>query len=93
MATDVFPIQGMAYVQFAVGNAKQAAHYYSTAFGMQLIAYRGPETGSRDAAEYVLASGAARFVLSAEVHSGTDLGRRVANMETALSTLHSPFPM
>jgi len=76
--TDPFPISGMAYVQFAVGNAKQAAHYYSTAFGMQLIAYRGPETGSRDVAEYVLASGAARFVISAEVRSGTDLGRRVA---------------
>src|SRR3954463_4786092 len=60
---DDFPISGMSHVHFAVGNARQAAHYYSTAFGMQRIAYRGPETGHRDAAEYVMASGSARFVL------------------------------
>ena len=76
--TDAFPISGMSHVQFAVGNAKQAAHFYSSAFGMQLIAYRGPETGSRDVAEYVLSSGAARFVFTAEVRSGTEYGRRVA---------------
>jgi 4-hydroxyphenylpyruvate dioxygenase len=68
----------MSHVHFAVGNARQAAHYYSTAFGMQRIAYRGPETGHRDAAEYVMASGSARFVLSAEVCAGTTLGERVA---------------
>ena len=75
---DAFPIQGMAYVQFAVGNARQAAHFYSTAFGMQRIAYRGPETGQRDHAEYVMASGSARFLLTAEVHAGTWVGDRVA---------------
>jgi len=75
---DEFPITGMAYVQFAVGNAKQAAHYYSVAFGMTQVAYRGPETGSRDFAEYVMASGAARFVLTGEVHGGTAIGERVA---------------
>ncbi len=74
---DPFPVMGMDYVRFAVGNAKQAAHYYSTAFGMTCIAYRGPETGSRDYAEYVLASGKARFVITGEVHSGTDVGRHV----------------
>jgi 4-hydroxyphenylpyruvate dioxygenase len=62
-----------------VGNAKQAAHYYSTAFGMQLTAYRGPETGHRDVAEYVLESGTARFLLSGAVHSGTDVGRHVCD--------------
>ncbi len=76
--TDDFPIVGMAYVQFAVGNARQAAHYYSTAFGMERVAYRGPETGHRDQAEYVLKSGSALFVLTAEVHAGTTIGRRVA---------------
>ncbi len=75
---DVFPISGMAYVQFAVGNAKQAAHFYSTAFGMQRVAYRGPENGFRDHAEYVMAAGSARFVLTAEVHAGTTVGARVA---------------
>ena len=62
---------GMDHVRFAVGNAKQAAHYYSTAFGMRCVAYRGPETGCRDLAEYVLESGGARFVLTGEVHAGT----------------------
>ena len=76
---DVFPISGMAYIQFAVGNAKQAAHFYSTAFGMRCIAYRGPENGFRDYAEYVMASGSARFVLTAEVHAGTAIGSRVAS--------------
>src|SRR5437764_1222169 len=74
---DDFPVEGVDYVHFAVGNAKQAAHYYSTAFGMSVTAYRGPETGSRDVASYVLESGSARFVLTGEVHSGTDAGRHV----------------
>ena len=75
---DDFPVEGVDHVHFLVGNAKQAAHYYSTAFGMTVVAYRGPETGERDRASYVLTSGAARFVLSAEVHAGTDAGRHVA---------------
>ena len=54
-----FPVEAIDYVHFAVGNAKQAAHYYSAAFGMQVTAYRGPETGHRDYAEYVLESGTA----------------------------------
>jgi 4-hydroxyphenylpyruvate dioxygenase len=74
---DVFPVRGMDHVRFAVGNAKQAAHYYSTAFGMRCTAYRGPETGSRDLAEYVLESGSARFLLTGEVHAGTWIGEHV----------------
>ncbi len=45
---DPFPVKGLDHLRFFVGNAKQAAHYYSTAFGMQVTAYRGPETGHRD---------------------------------------------
>ena len=75
---DVFPVIGMDHIRFNVGNAKQAAHYYSTAFGMTCVAYRGPETGCRDLAEYVLVSGKARFVLSGEVHAGTSVGASVA---------------
>lgn len=75
---DDFPLHGMAYVQFAVGNAKQAAHYYATAFGMTTIAYRGPETGSPDLCEYVLRSGAATFVLTGSVRSGTTIAEHVA---------------
>ncbi len=67
---DVFPVKGVDYLQFLVGNAKQAAHYYSTAFGMTCVAYRGPEHGFRDHAEYVLVSGSARFLITGAVHVG-----------------------
>jgi 4-hydroxyphenylpyruvate dioxygenase len=77
-ASDEFPVTGMDAVVFAVGNARQAAHFYSTAFGMRCVAYRGPETGSREEAAYVLQSGAARFVLRGPVRAGTALGRHVA---------------
>jgi 4-hydroxyphenylpyruvate dioxygenase len=73
-----FPIIGMDAVVFAVGNAKQAAHYYSTAFGMRRIAYRGPETGYPDEAAHVLTSGHARFVFRGPARPGTELGQRVA---------------
>ena len=75
---DDFPVTGMDAVVFAVGNARQAAHFYSTAFGMRCVAYRGPETGCRDEAGYVLESGSARFVLRGPVTTGTDLARHVA---------------
>jgi 4-hydroxyphenylpyruvate dioxygenase len=75
---DDFPVKGMDAVVFAVGNAKQAAHYYSTAFGMRRVAYRGPENGSPDEAAHVLESGGARFVFRGPVRAGTDLGRHVA---------------
>ncbi|MEV4755694.1 4-hydroxyphenylpyruvate dioxygenase [Micromonospora sp. NPDC049559] len=67
ISADPFPVKGMDHIQFLVGNAKQAAHYYSTAFGMTCVAYRGPEQGFRDHAEYVLTSGSARFVLTGAV--------------------------
>jgi 4-hydroxyphenylpyruvate dioxygenase len=67
---DVFPVKAVDHLAFLVGNAKQAAHYYSSAFGMSLVAYRGPEQGYRDYAEYVLVSGSARFVFRGAVHAG-----------------------
>ncbi|MBF6045191.1 4-hydroxyphenylpyruvate dioxygenase [Streptomyces sp. NRRL B-1677] len=75
---DPFPVKGMDAVVFAVGNAKQAAHYYSTAFGMKLVAYRGPENGNRESASYVLESGGARFVLTTVIKAATDHGRFLA---------------
>ncbi|GGV73898.1 MULTISPECIES: 4-hydroxyphenylpyruvate dioxygenase [Streptomyces] len=75
---DPFPVKGMDAVVFAVGNAKQAAHYYSTAFGMQLVAYSGPENGSRETASYVLESGSARFVFTSVIKPTTDWGRFLA---------------
>src|SRR6266702_3308690 len=74
-----FPVTGMDAVVFAVGNARQAAHFYSAAFGMRCVAYRGPETGCRDEAAYVLQSGRARFVLRGAVKAGTTLGKHVAD--------------
>ncbi|MEU0602938.1 4-hydroxyphenylpyruvate dioxygenase [Streptomyces sp. NPDC006393] len=75
---DPFPVKGMDAVVFAVGNAKQAAHYYSTAFGMRLVAYSGPENGSRETASYVLESGSARFVFTSVIKPATDWGRFLA---------------
>ncbi|MEU9096336.1 4-hydroxyphenylpyruvate dioxygenase [Streptomyces sp. NPDC048361] len=75
---DPFPVKGMDAVVFAVGNAKQAAHYYSTAFGMKLVAYSGPENGSRETASYVLTSGGARFVFTSVIKPATDRGHFLA---------------
>ncbi len=67
-AADPFPINGTDYVEFYVGNAKQASHYYRTAFGFQLVGYRGPETGVRDRASYLLTQGKIRFVFTSALH-------------------------
>jgi 4-hydroxyphenylpyruvate dioxygenase len=66
-ATDPFPVTGWDAVVWAVGNATQAAHLYQTVYGMELVAYSGPETGNRDHHAYVLRSGAVRFVLKGGV--------------------------
>jgi len=65
--TDTFPINGTDYVEFYVGNAKQASHYYRTAFGFQLVAYRGPETGTRDRASYLLQQNKVRLILTSPI--------------------------
>lgn len=61
---DFLPINGTDHVEFYVGNAKQSAHFYRSAFGMKLVAYSGPETGQRDRASYVLQQDKIRFVLT-----------------------------
>jgi 4-hydroxyphenylpyruvate dioxygenase len=78
LSRDPFPVAGIDHILFAVGNAKQAAHYYSTAFGMTCVAYRGPEQGHRDHVDYVLTSGSARFVLRGAVHAEADVALRHA---------------
>jgi 4-hydroxyphenylpyruvate dioxygenase len=60
---DPFPVTAMDAVVFVVGNATQTTHFYQSAFGMELIAYAGPETGTRDHKSFVLKSGSARFVI------------------------------
>lgn len=66
-STDTFPINGTDYIEFFVGNAKQAAHYYRSAFGFQLVGYRGPETGVRDRASYLLQQDKIRFVITTAI--------------------------
>jgi 4-hydroxyphenylpyruvate dioxygenase len=72
-ASDPFPVTGWDAVEWVVGNATQAAHFYASAFGMELVAYSGPETGNRDHHAYVLASGAVRFVLKGGVDPASPL--------------------
>jgi 4-hydroxyphenylpyruvate dioxygenase len=64
---DTFPINGTDYIEFWVGNAKQASQFYRAAFGFQLVAYRGPETGVRDRASYLLQQEKIRFVLTTPI--------------------------
>src|ERR1039458_7051688 len=61
---DFLPLNGTDYVEFYVGNAKQAAYFYRSAFGMRLTAYRGPETGTRDCASWLVEQGKIRLVLT-----------------------------
>ncbi|MGV3765869.1 MAG: 4-hydroxyphenylpyruvate dioxygenase [Chitinophagaceae bacterium] len=76
-AQDFLPINGTDYIEFYVGNAKQAAHYYKTAFGFQSLAYAGPETGVRDRASYVLQQGKIRLVLTTALHSDHPVSEHV----------------
>jgi len=68
-AQDFLPLLGTDYVEFYVGNAKQAAHFYKTAFGFQSFAYKGLETGSRDQVSYVLKQDKIRLVLTSPLNS------------------------
>jgi len=61
---DTFPINGTDYIEFYCGNAKQSALYYRAAWGHRLVGYRGPETGVRDRASYLLVQDKLRFVLT-----------------------------
>jgi 4-hydroxyphenylpyruvate dioxygenase len=70
---DPFPVTGWDAVVFVVGNATQTAHFYQSAFGMELVAYSGPETGNRDHKAYVLKSGSCRFVITGGVSPGSPL--------------------
>src|SRR5256885_14655437 len=61
---DFLPLEGTDYVEFYVGNAKQAAHFYKTAFGFQSIAYSGPETGVKDRVSYAIRQNKLTLVLT-----------------------------
>jgi 4-hydroxyphenylpyruvate dioxygenase len=70
-SADRFPVTALDAIVFVTGNATQTAHYYQAVFGMDLVAYRGPETGNPDFKSYVLKSGSARFVVNGGVRPGS----------------------
>ncbi len=70
---DPFPVTGWDAIVFVVGNATQTAHYYQSAWGMELVAYRGPENGQRDHKSFVLKSGSIRFVINGAVSPDSPL--------------------
>jgi 4-hydroxyphenylpyruvate dioxygenase len=78
MAEDFLPLNGTDYIEFYVGNAKQSAYYYQAAFGFELVAYAGPETGVRDRASYVLQQNKLRLVLTTSMDPESDITKHVA---------------
>ncbi len=76
-AKDFLPLLGTDYVELYVGNAKQAAHYYKTAFGFQSLAYAGLETGMTDRASYVLQQDKIRLVLTTPLHSDSEIAEHI----------------
>jgi 4-hydroxyphenylpyruvate dioxygenase len=79
VTADFLPLRAVDYIEFRAGNAKQAAYFYRSAFGMRLTAYSGPETGVRDRTSYVLEQGHIRFVLTTPLspdHPEAELIRR-----------------
>jgi 4-hydroxyphenylpyruvate dioxygenase len=76
--TDILPINGTDYVELYVGNAKQASIYYMAAFGFTLVAYRGPETGSREVVSYVMQQGKIRLVLTSALNKDHEIAKHVA---------------
>jgi 4-hydroxyphenylpyruvate dioxygenase len=77
--TDFLPLEGTDYVEFYVGNAKQAAHFYKTAFGFQSVAYAGPETGMRDKASYVIRQHKLTFVLTTPLRPNNYIADHIYN--------------
>src|ERR1700726_4985231 len=76
-STDFLPLLGTDYVEFYVGNAKQAAHYYKTAFGFQSLAYAGPETGIKDKASYVIRQNKLTFILTTPLNKDSEIANHI----------------
>ncbi len=75
--TDFLPLHGTDYVEFYVGNAKQAAHFYKTAFGFQSLAYAGPETGMKDKVSYVIRQNKLTFVLTTPLRINNEIADHI----------------
>ncbi len=76
-AVDTFPLNGTDHIEFYVGNAKQAAFFYQKAFGFNLVAYRGPETGHPETASYVVQQDKVRFILTAALSPDHEVAEHV----------------
>jgi 4-hydroxyphenylpyruvate dioxygenase len=76
-AQDFLPLLGTDYVEFYVGNAKQSAHFYKTAFGFQSYAYRGLETGAKDAVSYVLTQDKIKIILTTPLNSKSPINDHI----------------
>src|SRR3954471_13883242 len=74
---DFLPLQGTDHIEFYVGNAKQAAHYYMTAFGFQALAYAGPETDVKDKASYAVHQNKLTFVFTTSLRPDNDIATHV----------------
>jgi 4-hydroxyphenylpyruvate dioxygenase len=75
--TDFLPLEGTDYVEFYVGNAKQAAHFYKTAFGFQSLAYAGPETGMKDKVSYVIRQNKLTFMLTTPLRTNNPIADHI----------------
>ena len=80
-ASDFLPLLGTDYVEFIVGNAKQSAFYYMTAWGFQPLAYKGLETGSTDSVSYVLKQNKIILVLTTPLRPGGELNRHLNDQD------------
>ncbi len=86
-ATDFLPLHGTDYVEFYVGNAKQAAHFYKTAFGFQSLAYAGPETGMMDKVSYVIRQNKLTFVLTTPLRTDNPIADHIYKHGDAVKVL------
>ncbi|MFT4092403.1 MAG: 4-hydroxyphenylpyruvate dioxygenase [Niabella sp.] len=77
-AADFLPLEGTDYIEFYVGNAKQAAHFYKSAFGFQSLAYSGPETGVKEKASYALRQNKLIFVFTTPLKGDNEISRHIA---------------
>lgn len=84
---DFLPLQGTEYVEFYVGNAKQAAHFYKTAFGFQSLAYAGPETGLKDRASYAVRQNKLTFVFTTPLRSQNEMADHIYKHGDAVKIL------
>src|SRR5260370_27530473 len=95
---DFLPLEGTDYVEFYVGNAKQAAHFYKTAFGFQSLAYSGPETGTKDRVSYAIRQNKLTFLLTTPLRTGNAIADHIANHGDGVNIIaftvnHAPSPL